>query len=162
MMQRWSNFIVFVWSQFDGGKIDNITLINFSDFTSTSSKVVYFHQLLGAVLLMFNLFIWSFQFYKNKQKEKTSNNDKCFIQLWLMPLLGLLLFSWISMCIVFNLLAHDFLNIDRSLRYIFRPALVCCSLYTLFLITIPQPLLDFFRCKFSAEIWHSIWPLDFF
>ena len=48
------------------------------------------------IFFMFNLFIWSFQFYMGKFKEKTSNNDKCFIQLWLMPLLGLLLISWNS------------------------------------------------------------------
>ena len=39
---------------------------------------------------MFNLFIWSFHFYRGKFKEKTSNNNKCFIQLRLMP------FAWMN------------------------------------------------------------------
>ena len=54
--------------------------------------------------LRFNMFIRSSHLYKYKFKEKTINNDKCLIQLWLMPLLGLLMFLVTVVCSVFKML----------------------------------------------------------
>ena len=58
--------------------------------------------------LTFNAFIWSFHLYKYKFKEKTINNDKCFIQLWLMPLLGLLIILTTVKCTVFKIIKFSY------------------------------------------------------
>ena len=70
--------------------------------------------------LMFNAFIRSFHLYIHKFKEKTINNDKCFIQLWLMPLLGLLIILRQS-CVQYsdNKIPYGYLyKIVQSFRFI--------------------------------------------